>query len=104
MNTTKATARSESPNHRIASGSHAIDGSDCRPMTRLPTLRSTNELADMMSPSSVPVTTAAAKAIDRRIRLCWRAWVSDPSAMCSRSESQACPGEGSTNGSNTSSR
>src|SRR5262245_47222231 len=69
MNTTNMTARSVAPNHTIARGSQAIDGSACSAVIRVPMLRCTRTEAAIAKPISVPTTTATLRANASRMRL-----------------------------------
>src|SRR6266540_1404380 len=101
MITTNSMARSFSPNHRMARGSQAIDGSDCNPRMRLPTLRWTKSDPTMARPTSVPSTIEMPNPTARRNRLRAMAMGMVPSAKCSRSECPTAPGEGSSVASKT---
>ena len=99
MITTKITARSFSPNQRIARGSQAIDGSDWSPITRLPKLRSNRLDPTSRRPNAVPAPTEMANPIRSRTRLADVALGRFPLAMLWTSVLQTDAGEGSTSGS-----
>ena len=96
MITTNRMAPRVSPNHRIARGSHAIEGSDCNPTMSPPRLRCTNVDAPIMSPRIVPATMANPNPRPRRTRLLPTASGMVPLETLARSESHTLTGAGST--------
>src|SRR5206468_1815409 len=66
MNVTKMIAFWFSPNHRIASGSQVMLGSDCSPSTRLPRVSSTYLLVPQAMPMIRPTAMEIAYPVNRR--------------------------------------
>ena len=61
---TKIIPTSVSPNQRIASGTHAIDGIDCNPKTKEPTVWLITSTLAMKIPKTTPPLIAIANPID----------------------------------------
>jgi len=101
MITMNRIARSVRPNHRIASGSHEIDGNAWSPAMGLPMLRCTNSDAAMASPTRVPTTIPIDRPTTRRIKLACVASRIDSRggsgcAKLSAKSRRTSPGNGST--------
>ena len=81
MSTTKYTVASVSPNQRIAAGTHATDGSTCRPEMMGPIARRSGFTSARSRPRGVPTITAMRKPTTPRSRLVM-------TASCRRPDSQ----------------